>query len=78
MSCSFAGTVLNLKFRFYQQILIEKNDPSKSQLVERSRWDISQFIFKIFQNDVCGTAVSWFLRYLGVPSDDEKVVLDEF
>ena len=43
-------------------------------MVEQLRWDISQLMFKILQNDVCGTAVSMFWRYWGVPSDAEKVV----
>ena len=40
----------------------------------RFSWNISQLIFKNLHFGVCGTAVSWNFRYLGVPSDGEKVV----
>ena len=40
--------------------------------MEHFRWNISQLNFKFGQNNVCGTAVSWFWVKLGVPSDDEK------
>ena len=53
---------------FYKKI------PQKTQEMEQWRWDISQFIFENLQNDVFGTAVSWFLRYLGVSSNAEKVI----
>ena len=44
-------------------------------VVEHFWWDTSQLIFKNVQYDVCGTAVSWDLTKLGVPSDAEKVVV---
>ena len=73
----FLGFQRKDQLKFWNLIFRKKFSFGFPSMV-RFPWNISQLIFKNLHFGVCGTAVSWNFRYLGVPSDGEKVVSHDY